>query len=121
MRILVVEDDPLVREFVVEALRMEGHHVIHASTGEEALAWCKRKIADVLVTDIVLPGTIDGWQVAERCREHDPELPVIYASGFSPGESRPVPRSVSLQKPYHPNDVLRAVEQLYVERRPPSN
>jgi len=38
VRILVAEDDPLVRELVVEALRDEGYHVIHASNGEEALA-----------------------------------------------------------------------------------
>lgn len=84
MRILLVEDDPLVREPVVEALREEGYDVIHASNGEEALAWCKRRVADVLITDIRLPGQVDGWQIAERCREHDPDLPVIYATGFSP-------------------------------------
>ena len=49
-------------------------------TGKQALAWCKRRVADVLVTDIRLPGRIDGWQIAERCREHDPGLPVIYAT-----------------------------------------
>jgi DNA-binding response OmpR family regulator len=56
VRILVVEDDPLIREFVVEALRDEGYEVIHAANGEQALAWCKRRVADVLVTDIKLPG-----------------------------------------------------------------
>lgn len=41
MRILVVEDDPLIREFVVEVLREEGFEVIQAGSGEEALAWCR--------------------------------------------------------------------------------
>jgi len=109
---ILVEDDPLIREFVVEALRDEGFDVIHASTGEEALAWCKQRVADVLVTDIKLPGHVDGWQIAERCREHNPELPVIYASGFSPVASRPVPGSVLLQKPYHPDDIIQAVKQI---------
>lgn len=59
MSILLVEDDPLIREFVVEALREGGYHVIHASTGEEALAWCNRRVADVLVTDVSLPGQVD--------------------------------------------------------------
>ena len=120
VRILVVEDDPLVREFVVEALREEGFHVIHASNGEEALAWCSRQVADVLVTDINLPGRIDGWQIAERCREHDPGLPVIYATGFSPVEARPVPGSLTLQKPYHPDRIVKAVRDLGRERRDPS-
>ena len=117
MRILVVEDDPLIREFVVEALREEGYEVIHAASGEEALAWCRRGAADVLVTDIRLPGKIDGWQIAERCREHDPQLPVIYATGFSPVAARPVPGSVSLQKPYQPEEVVKAVQEMSRGRR----
>lgn len=102
MRILMVEDDPLVRELVVDALREEGYEVFHASNGEQALALCKRQIADVLVTDIRLPGGVDGWQIAERCREHDPQLQVIYATGFSPVEARPVPGSLTLHKPTNP-------------------
>jgi DNA-binding response OmpR family regulator len=111
VRILVVEDDALIREFVVEALREEGFNVIHASNGEEALAWCKRRVADVLVTDIKLPGKVDGWQIAECFREHDPTLPVIYATAFSPVEARPVSGSLSLRKPYQPEDVIKAVKE----------
>jgi DNA-binding response OmpR family regulator len=72
VRVLVVEDDPLIREFLVEALREEGFDVIHAADGEQALAWCGRKVADVLITDIRLPGKIDGWQIAELCRNMTP-------------------------------------------------
>lgn len=112
MRILVVEDDALIREFVVEALREEGFDVIHARDGEEALRWCNRQAADVLVTDVKLPGGIDGWQIAERCREHHPRLPIIYATGFSPVQPRPVPGSVFLQKPYHPDEIVRAIRKI---------
>ena len=112
MRIFVVEDDALIREFVVEALREEGYVVIHAANGEEALAWCVWQVADVLITDVNLPGDIDGWQIAERCREHDPGLPVIYATGFSPVAPRPVPGSLTLQKPYRPEDIVRAVRRV---------
>jgi DNA-binding response OmpR family regulator len=51
VRILFVEDNAFIREFTVEALREEGFEVIQASDGEEALAWCQRRVADVLVTD----------------------------------------------------------------------
>jgi CheY-like chemotaxis protein len=112
VRVLVVEDDPLVREFVVEALREQGYDVIHAADGEQALTWCSRRAADVLVTDIRLPGKVDGWQIAERCRQHDPDLPVIYATGFSPVSPRPVPGSVMLQKPFHPEQLVDAVREL---------
>ena len=121
MRILVVEDDSLVRELAVEALREEGYEVIHAANGEQAMAWCKRQIADVLVTDIRLPGEVDGWQIAERCREQDPELRVIYATGFSPVEARPVPGSLTLQKPYLPDRIVEAVRQMGKERRSSSD
>jgi DNA-binding response OmpR family regulator len=117
VRILVVEDDPLIREIVVEALREEGYDVIHAANGEEALAWCRRRAADVLFTDIKLPGEVDGWLIAERCRERDPELPVIYATGFSPVAPRPVPDSLSLQKPYHPDEIVKAVREMTTRRR----
>lgn len=63
MQILLVEYDALIQELVLEAVWDEGYQVISASTGEEALTWCKPKAADVLVTDIKLPGKIDGWQV----------------------------------------------------------
>jgi DNA-binding NtrC family response regulator len=63
----------------------------------------------VLVTDIKLPGRINGWQIAERCREHDPGLPVIYTTGFSPVEARP--------KPCHPDRIVKAVRETGRERR----
>ena len=65
MRMLVVEDDPLIREMVVEHLQEQGFDVRKAADGKEALSWCKRRKADALVTDVVLPGGIDGWQIAE--------------------------------------------------------
>ena len=112
MQILLVEDDPLIRELVVEVLREEGFDVVHAANGEEALAWYGRRIVDLLITDVKLPGSVDGWQIAERCREHDPGLPVIYATGFSPVAPRPVPGSLTLQKPYLPQDIVRAVRRV---------
>jgi CheY-like chemotaxis protein len=102
VRILVVEDDALIREFVVEALREEGYEVIHAANGEEALTWCGRR-------------SVDGWQIAEGCREQDPEFPVIYATGFSPVAPRPVSGSLLLQKPYQPEAIVRAVRQVTKE------
>ncbi|MGY8706084.1 response regulator [Bradyrhizobium sp. 18BD] len=112
MSVLLVEDDPLIREFVVEALRDAGYHVIHASTGEEALDWCKRHVADVLVTDVRLPGKLDGWQIAEHCRESHPELPVIYITGYSPTTPHPVPGSRIVKKPFHPHEIVRTVQEL---------
>ncbi|WP_245313787.1 response regulator [Bradyrhizobium elkanii] len=114
MSVLLIEDDPLIRELIVKALREAGYHVIHVSTGEEALAWCKRHVADVLVTMSGCP--LDGWQIAERCREHDPELPVIYATGFSPATPRPVPGSRIVHKPFHPDEIIRMIREFGAEK-----
>jgi CheY-like chemotaxis protein len=99
MKVLVVEDDELVREVAVEGLMEAGFEVVEAASAEEALARCEEHVADVLFTDIRLPGSLDGWDVAEQCRETNPGLPVIYATGFSHVRPRPVPGSVWFQKP----------------------
>ncbi|MFT4118136.1 hypothetical protein [Bradyrhizobium sp.] len=63
------------------------------------------------------PEKIDGWQIAESCREHDPHLPVICATGFSPVKPRPVAGSLMLQKPYHPDDIVKAVKDVTAAKR----
>jgi CheY-like chemotaxis protein len=90
--------------------------VIHAADGEEALACCERKVAEVLVTDVRLPGAIEGWQIGEQCREQDPR-PVIYATGYSPVKSRPVPGSRLFQKPYQPDQILQAIREVAASRQ----
>jgi CheY-like chemotaxis protein len=112
MKILVVEDDALVRVMAVEALTDEGFEVIEAETGEQALEYCRESAADVLFTDIRLPGPVNGWDVAEQCRELNPRLPVIYATGHSHIQPRPVPGSVWFQKPYRPDQVVTAIRSL---------
>jgi CheY-like chemotaxis protein len=109
LKILVVEDDSLVRAMATEALEEAGFAVVEAATGEEALRYCRQRLADVLFTDIRLPGAIDGWDVAERCREANPKLHVIYATGFSGRHSRPVPHSMLFHKPYTPEQLVNVV------------
>jgi CheY-like chemotaxis protein len=116
LRILVVEDDPLVRDLAVTALTEEGFEVVEAETAEEALARCAEETTDVLVTDIDLQGDLTGWDVAEQCRESDPSLPVIYASGHSGAQMRSVPGSSWLQKPYGPDELVDTVRHLAASR-----
>ena len=112
MKILVVEDEPLVRMLMVEALVDEGFEVIECATGEQALAECRRGVADVLFTDIRLPGEVTGWDIAEVCRDIHPQLPVIYATGYSHVSARPVPGSIWFQKPYRIEHVMAAIRAL---------
>jgi CheY-like chemotaxis protein len=117
MKVLVVEDDSLLRTVTVDALEEEGFEVIQAATGEEALDRCRERIADALLTDIMLPGKITGWDIAEHCREADPNLPVVYVTGYSHLKPRPVPGSRFLQKPVAMATLAKTIRNL-VERRP---
>src|SRR3954451_2013718 len=70
----------------------------------------------LLFTDIRLPGTMDGWGLAEAARALHLDLPVIYATGFTTEGPRLVPKSVFLQKPYRPSAVLSVIEKLTGEQ-----
>ena len=110
--VLVVEDESLIRETIADELEDAGFLVLEAETAEQGLEILESKPVHVLFTDIRLPGVLDGWSLAERARALDPNLPVIYATGFSAEEPRFVPKSVFLRKPYLPSAVLAAIEKL---------
>jgi CheY-like chemotaxis protein len=87
-----------------------GCKVIEAPSGEEAVALIDGhdQQLDVLFTDIRLGGPLNGWDVAEIFRAHFPTIRVLYASGYSIGPPRQVPESEFFNKPYRPEDILRA-------------
>jgi CheY-like chemotaxis protein len=114
-RIIYVEDDPLVA-FPIEMMLQEAGYVVQTfATGEAALAELRNGAKlDLLLTDVRLPGGLDGWAIAERARELLPDLPVIYASGDSAKEwkDKGVPGSTMLAKPFSFAMALRAVSQV---------
>ena len=82
--VLVVEDDPFVRSFVITSLTSLGYQVVAAVDGDEALRKLRSDVRiDLLFTDIVMPGSIDGWKLAELARELRPGLPVVLTSGYA--------------------------------------
>ena len=83
--IFVVEDDAAVRALVVEVLQSYNYNVIEAENGDTAIAmWSGiRDKVDLLLTDMVMPGTANGLDVARHCVGNKPELKVIYTSGYS--------------------------------------
>jgi CheY-like chemotaxis protein len=112
MRILLVEDNALLRKMVLEAFVDEGFDVVAAETGEQALERSREGSLDVLFTDIRLPGEITGWEIAEICREANPRLPVIYATGYSHSRPRPVPGAILFCKPYRTEQIVRIIRKL---------
>jgi CheY-like chemotaxis protein len=110
--VLVVEDESLLRELIVQELADAGFEVIEADTGERAIAILDAdQPIDVLFTDIRLPGPVDGWQIARHARHHRPEIPVIYASGYTVDRSAQVPDSLYLGKPYRTESVVVEIER----------
>ncbi|HVO19682.1 MAG TPA: sigma-54 dependent transcriptional regulator [Anaeromyxobacter sp.] len=80
-RILVVDDDPASRDLLRRVLATEGHQVVTAGDGREALAEMGRQPAELVVSDIRMP-ELDGVQLLERLREAAPEVPVILVTAF---------------------------------------
>jgi len=84
--VLVVEDEPAVREYVSAVLSRNGYRVLEAGCGPEALAvWqSARQKIDLLLTDMVMPNGLTGSMLARRLLERDRALRVVYTSGYSP-------------------------------------
>jgi CheY-like chemotaxis protein len=107
--VLVVEDEWLVRDVIVTALKDAGWNVLEASTGESAIGLIEdNPHIDVLFTDIQLAGQLSGWDVAEAFRAAKPEMPVIYTSGNTIDRSRAVDNSQFFSKPYRAAEILKA-------------
>lgn len=104
--ILVVEDDSYVRGYAVGSLESLGYRVLTASNGREALAKLSqyKDRIDVLFSDIVMPGGLGGWELAERAQQERPGIKVLLTSGYpletSTSAKRPDVRLVMLNKPY---------------------
>jgi CheY-like chemotaxis protein len=114
LRILLVEDELLIAEWVAEALSGQGFAVHTVSNARDALRHLAKAPVDVLFTDINLPGGMDGAALARRARELLPELPVVYASArvatLAPQEC--VRGALFVRKPYEPLAVGRLIASL---------
>jgi CheY-like chemotaxis protein len=111
--ILVVEDEPLLRMTVVEELMDRGYAVLEAEDAEAAFGIiADTPVLDLLFTDIRLPGSHDGWHVAEAARRRFPDLPVLYTTGYAPDPQRQVPAGPTLRKPYPLDHLLKALRDV---------
>ena len=67
---------------------------------------------DILFTDIRLPGSLDGWEVARVARRARTALPVIYATGYTVDRMAEVPGAIFLHKPYQPSTIVETIRRL---------
>ncbi len=81
--VLVVEDDPDVRAAVVEMVEDLGYAVVQAGNPDDAFAMLNQQHIDLLFTDVVMPGTMKSTELAERARQLQPRIKVLFTSGYS--------------------------------------
>jgi two-component system chemotaxis response regulator CheY len=115
--ILVVDDEPIVRNLVRRTLETVGHEVTEAEDGEVALAASREKPVDLVVADLFMP-VMDGLQLIVQLREESPDTKVVAISG-SVYERRPrfleiagrMEQVITLAKPFTSEELLAAVEE----------
>jgi CheY-like chemotaxis protein len=109
LRLLVVEDDALLRFIVAELLREEGFTVVEAANADEAWSYLAGgEGADLVFSDIDMPGSMDGNAFARRLRVDYPDLPVILTSGLSPPDGG----MRFLRKPFVPSQLVSLIEAM---------
>jgi CheY-like chemotaxis protein len=108
--ILVIDDDPDVRGFVVTALEEQGYRVREAADGPSGLSAIDEEGPDLVVLDFIMPG-MSGAEVASQLRERMPDLPILFVSGYSETEAvkRITPDTPLLAKPFRADALGRAV------------
>jgi signal transduction histidine kinase len=115
--ILLVEDNAGVRNYAKDVLTELGYQVHDAADGDEALRFVAKKPAiDLLFTDVVLPGSLTGRDLAERLRQRYPRLPVLYTTGYTRNaivhQGRLDPDVDLLNKPYTQQDLALKIREL---------
>ncbi len=114
-RILLAEDDEAMRRFLAKALKNAGYDVVDFANGAEAYERLKDEPFTLLLTDIVMP-EMDGIELARRAAELDPELKIMFITGFAavalnPDSQAPKDAKV-LSKPFHLKDLVQEVERM---------
>jgi DNA-binding response OmpR family regulator len=116
LNVLVIDDEPFILEYVRKVLHQAGYATFIAENGDQGLAMfeAQKGEIDLVLTDIVMPDSIDGLEVATRIRRIDPAVPVLFITGAIPEDD---PHILSLKnggfllrKPFFPDQLLRFVE-----------
>jgi CheY-like chemotaxis protein len=114
----VVEDNPEVAEVAAGMLEQLGHSVQVVSSAAAALAaLSKAERPDLVFSDIVMAGEIDGLGLAKRLREEAPDVPVLLATGYSQAAERIGDEFPILRKPYQMSDLNQAVSTTLAKAR----
>ncbi|MXV44968.1 response regulator [Saccharibacter sp. 17.LH.SD] len=116
MRILLVEDDPTVRSFVVKGLKESGHTIDEADNGKDGLFLAVSEAYDVIILDRMLPGGVDGLHILETLRGQEKSTPILILSALSDVDERVAGLKAGgddyVTKPFAFSELLARVEAL---------
>lgn len=114
-RILLAEDDDSMRRFLVKALERAGYEVVSFDNGADAFNRLKEEPFTLLLTDIVMP-EMDGIELARRASELDPDLKIMFITGFAAvalnSDESAAREAKVLSKPFHLRDLVDEIERL---------
>jgi len=117
-RILLAEDDTSMREYLQRALQRVGYEVEAVGCGTEAMPLLEAQHFDLLLTDIVMPGGMTGYQLADHLRIARPDLKILFSSGYTElaaaGEDL-ARKDPLLSKPYRKQDLGRMIRAILDE------
>ncbi|WP_453955243.1 response regulator [Bradyrhizobium diazoefficiens] len=118
-------NDPFVRSSVTLRVEALGYRVVAAVNGKEALQQLRTNPAiDLLFTDIVMPGGMSGWELADQARRIRPGLPVVFSSGYAletlVEQGRAHAQSIVLTKPYRNAELARRLREAFAGAPLPS-
>lgn len=120
-RVMAVDDDHVIRGLLEVNLEMEGHEVVTAVDGQDALDKCKEQVPDLILLDVMMPN-VNGWQVAESLKA-DPatrHVPIVFLSARAMEADVRKGTDLGVQayvtKPFDPIDLMELVNRLLAER-----
>lgn len=115
IRILLAEDDTVMREYLTRALEKSGYAVSAVDRGTAALPLLETERFDLLLTDIVMP-EMDGIELAQKCAEIAPDTRVMFITGFAAvtlKAGKAMPQARVLSKPFHLRDLVLEVDRMF--------
>ena len=115
IRILLAEDDQVMREYLTRALERSGYAVTAVDRGTAALPLLETEHFDLLLTDIVMP-EMDGIELAQRAGELASDMKVMFITGFAAvtlKAGKAMPNARVLSKPFHLRDLVLEVDRLF--------
>lgn len=115
IRILLAEDDQVMREYLTRALERSGYSVVAVDRGTAAIPLLESERFDLLLTDIVMP-EMDGIELAQKASELCRDLRVMFITGFAAvtlKAGKAMPQARVLSKPFHLRDLVLEVDRMF--------